>query len=97
LNSEVAGCDRIARELAVLASGYVRWEHTPEAAVFGGYGKEIESLSGFFLLSFHVFIKILLNNFFLVYNFLFGFDCFLSFNFLLFLISFYFYLLFWNF
>jgi hypothetical protein len=35
LNSEVAGCDRIARELTVLASGDVRWEHTLEAAVLG--------------------------------------------------------------
>jgi len=35
LNSEVADCDRIARELVVLASGYVRWEHTFEAAILG--------------------------------------------------------------
>jgi len=35
LNSEVVYCDRITRELAVLASGYVRWEHTYEAAVLG--------------------------------------------------------------
>jgi len=35
LNSEVVDCDRIARELAVLALEYVRWEHTPEATVLG--------------------------------------------------------------
>ncbi|WP_292389408.1 hypothetical protein [Methanosarcina sp. UBA5] len=35
MNSEVADCDRIAREPAVRASGYVRWEHTSEAAVLG--------------------------------------------------------------
>lgn len=42
MNSEVAGCDRIAWELAVLALGNVRWEHTPEAAVLGDAANELK-------------------------------------------------------
>ncbi len=59
MNSEVAGCDRTARELEVLASGYVKMGAYLKR-LYGGYGKGTELLSGFFLLNFHVLFYFLL-------------------------------------
>ena len=53
MNSEVADCDRTARELEVLASGYVKMGAYLKR-LYGGYGKGTELLSGFFSLNFHV-------------------------------------------